>query len=259
MTNLMPAIFIGHGNPMNALSENIYTKGWASIGKSIQRPKAILSVSAHYYIPFCMVTSNPIPPTIHDFSGFPNELYQVEYPAPGSPELAQRVKELLKPTPVRFDESWGLDHGTWSVLKHMFSTADIPVVQLSIDENRPPIFHYEMGNRLMSLREEGILIMGSGNIVHNLAAYNWNNKDIPPFDWAMRFEKYVREMLIEGDFNSLINYQNFGDDAMLSVPIPDHYLPFIYILGLRKEMEKVSFPVQGVDGGSVSMLAVKIG
>ena len=259
MTNLMPAIFIGHGNPMNALSKNNYTEGWASISKSIPRPKAILSISAHYYIPFCMVTSSHSPPIIHDFSGFPKELYQVKYPAPGSPELARRVKELLKPTPVRFDESWGLDHGTWSVLKYMFSAADIPVVQLSIDETQPTRFHYEIGHRLMSLREEGILIMGSGNIVHNLAAYDWNNKDIPPFDWAMRFETYVREMLIQGEFTSLIHYQNFGDDAMLSVPIPDHYLPFIYILGLRKEMEKVSFPVQGVDGGSVSMLAVQIG
>ena len=145
------------------------------------------------------------------------------------------------------------------MLKHVFPKADIPVVQLSIDETQPTMFHYEMGNRLMSLREEGILIIGSGNIVHNLAAYNWKNKDIPPFDWAMRFEKYVRKMLIKGDVTSLINYQNFGDDAMLSVPYPDHYLPFIYILGLRKEMENVSFPVQGVDGGSVSMLAVQIG
>jgi len=259
LTNLMPAIFIGHGNPMNALSKNIYTEGWASISKSIPHPKAILSVSAHYYIPFCMVTSSHSPPTIHDFSGFPKELYQVKYPAPGSPELAHRVKELLKPTLVSFDESWGLDHGTWSVLKHVFPKADIPVVQLSINETQPTMFHYEIGNRLMSLRKEGIVIIGSGNIVHNLAAYNWKNKDRPPFDWAMRFEKYVREMLIEGDVTSLINYQNFGDDAMLSVPYPDHYLPFIYILGLRKEMENVSFPVQGVDGGSVSMLAVQIG
>jgi 4,5-DOPA dioxygenase extradiol len=141
----------------------------------------------------------------------------------------------------------------------MFSTADIPVVQLSIDETQPPMFHYEMGNRLMSLREEGILIVGSGNIVHNLAAYKWNKKGAAPFDWAKRFEKYVREMLIQGDFKSLINYHNFGDDAMVSVPTPDHYLPFIYILGLRKEKEEVSFPVQGVDGGSVSMLAVRIG
>jgi len=236
---------------MNALSKNNYTEGWTSISKSIPRPKAILSVSAHYYIPFCMVTSSHSPPTIHDFSGFPKELYQVDYPAPGSPELAHRVKELLKPTVVKFDESWGLDHGTWSVLKQVFPKADIPVVQLSIDETQPTMFHYEMGNRLMSLREEGILIIGSGNIVHNLAAYNWNNKDIPPFDWAMRFEKYVREMLIEGDLNSLINYQNFGDDAMLSVPIPDHYLPLYFLKSVSKEnynTDKFKIKMRTIDG-----------
>lgn len=255
----MPAVFVGHGNPMNALAKNDYTEGWAAVGKSIPRPEAILSVSAHYYIPFCMVTSNPTPPTIHDFSGFPEKLYQVEYPAPGSLELARRVKALLKPASVRLDENWGFDHGTWAVLKHMYPGADIPVVQLSIDETQPPMFHYEMGNRLMPLREDGILIIGSGNIVHNLALYNWNNKNIQPFDWAVRFENYLREMLIKGDYKSLVNYQEFGDDAILSVPIPDHYLPFIYVLGLRKEMENVSFPVQGVDGGSVSMLAVQVG
>lgn len=259
MINLMPAIFFGHGNPMNALSKNAYTEGWASIGKSIPRPKAILSVSAHYYIPFCMVTSNPIPPTIHDFSGFPKELYQVEYPAPGSPELAQRVKELLKTTSVRLDESWGLDHGTWSVLNHVFPNPDIPVVQLSIDETQPPIFHYEMGKRLTPLREEGVLIIGSGNIVHNLAAYAWGKHDIHPFDWAVRFEEHVREMLSKGDDAPLVDYQSFGHDATLSVPTPEHYLPLLYVLGIRREKESVSFPVQGVDGGSVSMLAVQIG
>lgn len=255
----MPAIFIGHGNPMNALSKNNYTEGWASISKSIPRPRAILSVSAHYYIPFCMVTSSTSPPTIHDFDGFPEELYQVDYAAPGSPDLARRVKTLLQPTEVRLDENWGLDHGTWSVLIHVFPKADIPVVQLSIDETQPASFHYEVGNRLRPLREEGILVVGSGNMVHNLAAYNWKNKDIPPFAWALRFETYVREMLLEDDAAALINYRHFGEDATLSVPIPDHYLPFLYILGLRTEMEKVSFPVKGIEGGSVSMLAVQIG
>ncbi len=244
---------------MNALSKNAYTEAWASIGKSIPRPKAVLSVSAHMYIPFCAVTSNLIPTTIHDFGGFPIELYQVEYPAPGSPELARRVKDLLAPASVRLDESWGLDHGTWSVLKHVFPKADIPVVQLSIDETQPPMFHYEMGKRLMPLREEGVLIIGSGNIVHNLTAYAWGNRDIHPFDWAVRFEEYVRELLSKGDDAPLVNYQSFGHDAILSVPTPEHYLPFLYVLGLRNEKEQVSFPVQGVDGGSVSMLAVQIG
>lgn len=258
-SNLMPAIFIGHGNPMNALSKNEYTRGWTAIGQSVPRPKAILSVSAHYYIPFCMVTSAPAPPTIHDFTGFPKELYQLNYPAPGSPELAGRVKDLLKPDLVQYDERWGLDHGTWSVLKHMFPEADIPVVQLSIDETRPSVFHYETGKRLMQLREEGVLVIGSGNMVHNLSAYDWKNRDRDPFNWAMGFENFMRQMLLERNHPPLIDYEKFGKDAMLSVPTPDHYLPFLYILGLCGDSDHVSFPVQGVDGGSVSMISVRIG
>jgi 4,5-DOPA dioxygenase extradiol len=168
MAELMPVIFLGHGNPMNAISKNVYSDGWASIGRSLPRPRAVLAVSAHWYIPACGVTGNLKPRTIHDFGGFPKELYQVQYPAPGDPELALRVKEKLAPVSVGLDESWGLDHGTWSVLKHVFPKADIPVVQLSIDEAQPPAFHYEMGKRLSSLREEGVLVIGSGNIVHNL-------------------------------------------------------------------------------------------
>ena len=259
MQNLMPALFLGHGNPMNALTQNGYTEAWASLGRSIPRPKAVLAVSAHYFIPFSAVTSNRLPPTIHDFGGFPKELYEVQYPAPGSLELARHVRDLLAPVSVRFDESWGLDHGTWSVLKHVFPKADLPVVQLSIDETQPPLFHYELGQKLGSLREEGVLIIGSGNIVHNLRAYAWGDPGLPPYDWAMGFEEHVRDALMTGDHAQLINYQALGRDANLSVPSPDHYLPFLYILGLRKDMEPVSFPVQGVDGGSVSMLAVQIG
>jgi 4,5-DOPA dioxygenase extradiol len=255
----MPTIFFGHGNPMNALSKNSYTEGWASIGKSIPRPKAVLSVSAHWYIPYCAVTSNLKPRTIHDFGGFPKELYQIEYPAPGSLDLASRVQSLLIPVAVSLDESWGLDHGTWSVLKHVFPKADIPIVQLSIDETQPPSFHYELGERLSSLREEGILIIGSGNIVHNLSTYAWGEDDVKPFDWAVRFEKHARELMLKGDDESLVNYENLGRDAMLSAPTPEHYLPLLYVLGLRRKKEKLSFPVQGIDGGSISMLAVQIG
>ncbi len=259
MTDLMPAIFFGHGNPMNALSKNAYTDGWASIGKSIPRPKAVLAVSAHWYVSACSVTANLVPPTIHDFGGFPRELYQVEYPAPGSPELARRVKNLLAPTSVALDNSWGLDHGTWAVLTHVFPSADIPVIQLSIDDRQPPLFHYEMGKRLASLREEGVLVIGSGNLVHNLHAYAWGKREVQPFDWAVRFENRVRELLLKGDDAHVIAYESLGREAMLSVPTPDHYLPLLYVLGLQREKEQISFPVQGVDGGSISMLAVQLG
>jgi 4,5-DOPA dioxygenase extradiol len=258
MTDLMPAIFFGHGNPMNALSKNVYTEGWASIGKSIPRPKAVLAVSAHWYIPACAVTATLTPRTIHDFGGFPQELYQVEYPAPGSQNLARHVKNLLAPVSVGLDESWGLDHGTWSVLRHVFPDADIPIVQLSIDRTQQPHFHYEIGKRLSSLREEGVLVIGSGNIVHNLSAYMWNNPGARPFGWALRFEKNVRELLLKGDDAQVVAYERLGPDAMLSVPTPEHYLPLLYVLGLREKNEQIRFPIQGVDGGSVSMLAVQI-
>ena len=259
MAKLMPAIFFGHGNPMNALSRNAYTEGWASIGRSIPRPRAVLAVSAHWYLPTTAVTTNTGPRTIHDFGGFPQELYEVEYSAPGSPELARHVKDLLSPVPVGLDESWGLDHGTWAVLCHVFPDADIPVVQLSIDETQPPQFHYEIGKRLAPLREEGVLVMGSGNIVHNLHAYAWGRHGVNPFDWAVRFERQARELLLKGNDDLLIAYERLGQDAMLSIPTPDHYLPLLYVMGARRKGEQVSFPVEGVDGGSVSMLAVQIG
>ena len=259
MTNLMPAIFFGHGNPMNALSMNVYTDGWVSVGKSIPRPKAVLAVSAHWYIPACAVTANSAPQTIHDFGGFPRELYQVEYPAPGSPELARRVKDLLSPVSVGLDESWGLDHGTWAVLRHVFPGADIPIVQLSIDERQSPQFHYEIGKRLSPLRDEGILIVGSGNLVHNLHAYAWGQHTVEPFVWAVRFERQVRGLLLAGNDGPLIAYETLGHDAMLSAPTPDHYLPLLYVIALRRKGDQASFPVEGVDGGSISMLTVQIG
>lgn len=259
MTELMPALFIGHGNPMNAIAQNDYTEAWASIGKNIPRPRAVLAVSAHWYLPTCAVTVNAAPPTIHDFGGFPQNLYEVTYPAPGCPELARRIQLLLSPTLVELDESWGLDHGTWSVLKHVFPEADIPIVQLSIDKRQPPRFHYELGKQLAALREEQILIIGSGNLVHNLHAYAWGRGSAQPFDWAVRFEEQIRQLLLDGQDGPIVAYEDLGRDAQLSVPTPDHYLPLLYILGLRRQQDQVSFPVQGVDGGSVSMLAVQLG
>jgi len=255
----MPAVFFGHGNPMNALLRNDYTEGWAAVGAAIPRPRAVLCVSAHWYIPAAMVTAMDRPRTIHDFGGFPRELYAVEYPAPGDPELAERVRTLLAPVAVERDHAWGLDHGTWSVLRHVFPKADVPLVQLSIDARQPASFHYELGRRLSPLRDEGVLIAGSGNLVHNLHAYAWGRQSVEPYDWAVRFENDIRQLLSAGDDRELIEYETFGNDGMLSVPTPDHYLPLLYILGLRRPGETVHFPVEGFDGGSISMLAVQIG
>jgi 4,5-DOPA dioxygenase extradiol len=259
MSSLMPAIFFGHGNPLNALQQNDYTKAWRAIGKTIPRPKAVLTVSAHWYLPGTFITAMPAPRTIHDFGGFPRELYEVQYPAPGDPNLAQRVKKLLEPVSVGLDLSWGLDHGTWSVLCHVFPEADVPVVQLSIDETQPAEFHHEIGKRLATLRDEGILVIGSGNLVHNLHTYAWGRHEVEPFDWAVSFEKLAREFMLKGDYAALIDYESLGRDAMLSVPTPDHYLPLLYVIASRRPGEQVSFPVEGFDGGSISMLTVQIG
>src|SRR5918993_4046893 len=256
----MPVIFFGHGNPLNAIRQNGYTQGWAKIGASIPRPKAILCVSAHWYFPATAVTGMPQPRTIHDFGGFPRELYQVEYPAPGSPDMARRVRELLSAVPVGFDEkSWGLDHGTWSVLCHVFPEADIPVVQLSIDETKPPAFHYELAKNLSPLRDEGVLVIGSGNLVHNLHTYAWGAHSVEPFDWAVRFEMQARRLLVAHDHAPLIDYESLGPDAHLAVPTPDHYLPLLYVIAGCRGDDEISFPVEGIDGGSVSMLAVRVG
>lgn len=255
----MPAIFFGHGNPMNALGDNAWTRAWAALGAELPRPRAVLCISAHWYMPGAAVTAAPQPRTIHDFGGFPRELYQVQYPAPGAPELAARVARLLEPTPVGMDQGWGLDHGTWSVLVHVYPKADIPILQLSIDETKPANWHYEFAKRLAPLREEGVLIMGSGNIVHNLHTYSWGNHAVEPYDWAVRFETMARERLVAGDFEPLIGYETLGDDAMLAAPTPDHYLPLIYVLAQHRRDEPISFPVEGFDGGSISMLSVRVG
>lgn len=255
----MPAIFFGHGNPMNALRHNRYTDGWAAIGREIPQPRAVLCVSAHWYIPRTAVTAMPLPPTIHDIGGFPRALHEFQYPAKGDRKLAGEIQDLLAPVPVSDDQEWGLDHGTWSVLCHVFPQADIPVVQLSIDMRQPVGFHYELGKRLAPLRDEGVLVVGSGNIVHNLAYYAWRQPDIEPFAWAVRFEKRVREFALAGDMQSLVAYEDLGEDALMSVPTPDHYLPLLYVLGLRRESDRVSFPVEGFDGGAMSMLSVQLG
>lgn len=255
----MPTIFLGHGNPMNALRDNAWTRGWAAIGQRLPRPRAVLCVSAHWYLPETALTAMRQPRTIHDFGGFPRELFEVQYPAPGAPGLARRARELLAPLDAREDQAWGLDHGTWSVLRHVFPEADVPVVQLSIDAAQAPAFHYELGRRLRPLRDEGVLLIGSGNVVHNLRAYAWKNPGIEPFDWALRFEARVRELVARGDHAALVDYAALGHDAELSIPTPDHYLPLLYVLGARDAGEPVTYPVEGFDGGSMSMLTLQFG
>jgi 4,5-DOPA dioxygenase extradiol len=255
----MPATFFGHGNPMNALRRNRYTEAWSAIGAAIAKPRAVLCISAHWYIRTTAVTAMPVPPTIHDIGGFPRALHEFQYPAKGDLSLAKRIRDLLAPTPVASDEEWGLDHGTWSVLCHVFPQADVPVVQLSIDRRQPAMFHYEIGKRLAPLRDEGVWVIGSGNIVHNLARYIWKEPEMEPFPWALRFERRVREFVLADDIASLAAYENLGDDALMSVPTPDHFLPLLYVMGLRRDGDRVSFPVEGFDGGAMSMLSVHLG
>lgn len=255
----LPAIFFGHGSPMNAVLQNSYTEAWSLIGKRLPRPKAVLCISAHWYLPGAAVTINTAPRTIHDFGGFPQALYNVDYPAPGDPDLARRIQQLLAPLPVALDDRWGLDHGTWSVMRHVYPNADVPIVQLSIDETQPASFHYDLGQRLAPLREEGILIVGSGNLVHNLEAAAWGQRSPTPFDWAVSFESKARDYLLSGKSESLIHYERIGPDALLSIPTPDHYLPLLYVMGSRSKTDRVQFPVEGVDMGSISMLTVEIG
>ncbi len=256
----MPAVFLGHGNPMNALAKNAFTEGWSALGASIPRPRAVLSVSAHWYLPATLVGAMERPRTIHDFGGFPRALSEVQYPAPGDPALAARVRGLLAPAAdAGLDESWGLDHGTWSVLLHVFPRADVPVVQLSIDETLPAAQHFALAARLNPLRDEGVLVVGSGNVVHNLHAYAWGRHVPEPRPWAAAFEKVVRERIEANDPATLVGYEALGREAHLAAPTPDHYLPLLYVLALRRPGDAVTYPVEGFDGGSISMLAVQIG
>lgn len=252
----MPVIFIGHGNPMYSISDNQYTRSWSELGQVLPTPKAILAISAHWYIPETSVTVIDPQRTIHDFYGFPQELFQVEYPAPGSPVLAEQVADLLSPDRVNLDQEWGIDHGTWSVLRHIYPQAQIPVIQLSLDRRKSPQEHFQLGRRLKELRNEGVLILGSGNIVHNLGAYNWRNPSMEAPGWAVDFEGWNRDKFEAGEPAALIEYSETGEMATLSVPTPEHYLPLLYLAGLQEKTDQVSFPVEGIDGGTMSMLSV---
>jgi 4,5-DOPA dioxygenase extradiol len=254
----MPVVFFGHGSPMNALASNRYTRAWGAIADATPPPKSILAVSAHWCTRGTLVTAGARQKTIHDFYGFPKALFDIEYPAPGDPELAARVSELLAPIGVEPDSSWGLDHGTWSVLLHAYPDAQIPVVQLSMDATQPASYHYALGARLAPLRDEGVLIAGFGNVVHNLQLMKRDEK-APPYDWAARFERLVRDSVVAGEHARLVGFEALGEDARLSVPTPEHYLPLLYVLGAQRGDESAAIVVEGIENGSLSMLSAVVG
>lgn len=253
----MPVLFIGHGNPMNAIEESPFAKAWQEEALKIPRPQAILSVSAHWETDDSRVTAMKSPRTIHDFYGFPEELFQVQYPAPGSPELAQRVVELLGADRVKTDASWGLDHGTWSVLRRMYPDADIPVIQLSLARKRSPHEQVEMAKLLLPLRDEGVLVIGSGNIVHNLSLIRW--QDETPYPWAVEFNALATGLILAGDIDRLADYSLLGETARLSIPTNEHYLPLLYALSLRLNADPVNFFADQIVLGSISMQSLRIG
>lgn len=261
-TPKMPVLFIGHGSPMNAIEDNQFTKGFKnSIASLSEKPKAILCVSAHWYTKGTKVTAMEMPRTIHDFGGFPKELFAVEYPAKGDPILAKETKTLLSPTLVELDEHWGLDHGAWSVIKHLYPDADVPVLQLSIDYSQPASYHFDLAKKLSKLREKGVLIVGSGNIIHNLRMVDFQNfnKDNYGYDWAIEAREGINKHLKSGDFKSLLDYEKLGSSYKLAIPTPEHYLPLIYTLGLKEEKETLSLFNDKLLAGSLSMTSVKIG
>jgi 4,5-DOPA dioxygenase extradiol len=256
-TDRMPVIFIGHGNPMHALHDNNFTRSLNNIQKNITRPKAILVVSAHWLTRGTFVSTNPAPKTIYDFGGFPDELYKIKYEPAGAPELAQEIKERVEHAKIEPDSTMGLDHGAWTVLKHMYPDADIPTFQLSIDYYKPASWHYALAKQLNFLRTKGVLIIGSGNIVHNLGMVDFAQTN-SGYDWATEFDATVKNLLDKGDFDALVNYEKLGKSALLSIPTNDHYLPMIYTLGLKNEKENVSYLYEGLEAGSISMRSFTI-
>jgi len=259
-TEKMPVLFLGHGNPMNAIEENQFVTGFRNVAKTLPKPNAILCISAHWFTNGTKVTAMEFPPTIHDFGGFPKELFDVQYPAKGSPELAQETKQLLSPTLVELDEKWGLDHGAWSVIKHLYPEANIPVIQLSIDYTKPAEYHYELAKQLNSLRHKGILIIGSGNIIHNLRLVDFQNFNTVDygFDWAIEAHENINKWLLEENFKPIIEYDKQIKALQLAVPTPEHYLPLIYTLGLKDKNEDISLFNDHLLAGSLSMTSLKI-
>ncbi|MCX7008311.1 MAG: 4,5-DOPA dioxygenase extradiol [Kiritimatiellaeota bacterium] len=252
----MPVLFVGHGNPMNAIEDTEYSRAWSAVGNNLPRPKVILAISAHWEIEGAAVTAMLQPRTIHDFYGFPDELFAMRYPAPGAPALAQRIRALLGTDAVKLDQEWGLDHGTWSVLVRMFPKADVPVVQLSLNRKLTPTEHYALGGKLAVLRAEGVLVLCSGNIVHNLRLLEWGDKG---FDWAEAFDLKLKALIEARDHAALIAYPKLGSDVLRAIPTDEHYLPLLYALALRQPEEPLTFFTEKVTLGSISMRSFQIG
>lgn len=260
-TKKMPVLFLGHGSPMNAIEENEFVRGFRNIGKDIPTPKAILIISAHWETKGTLVTAMQKPRTIHDFGGFPQALFDVQYPAPGSPELANETKRLIKKVQVGLDESWGLDHGAWSVVKHLYPKADVPIIQMSIDYTQGAQYHYDLAKELASLRKKGILIIGSGNMVHNLGMVAWDklNTDSYGYDWAIEANDKMKHLILSDNHQPLIHFKSQGRAFDLAIPSPEHYLPLLYTLALKESNEQASFFNDKPVGGSLTMTSVKIG
>lgn len=257
---LMPVLFVGHGSPMNGIENNEFSGKWKAMAKEIPRPVAVLVVSAHWFTRGTRITAMDFPKTIHDFGGFPQELFDVQYKAPGHPALATETASLLHTAHVELDHDWGLDHGAWTIVRHMYPEADIPVLQLSIDYTQPPQYHYDLAKELYSLRKKGILIMGSGNMVHNLRMVAWDKIDQPEYgyDWALQINGKMKNLILSGDHSQLIRYTSMGREANLAIPTPEHYLPLLYTLGLKGEKDAVSFFNDKAVGGSLTMTSVKL-
>ena len=255
----MPVLFVGHGSPENALLDNGFTRALSKLEKELPKPKAILCISAHWLTQGTLACASSKPETIHDFGGFPEELYKISYPAPGAPDCAQRLAQIVKEPRIGLDTKWGLDHGAWVVLKHMYPKADVPAFQMSIDYYRPPQYHYDLGKQLAALRDEGVLIIASGNIVHNLRILFYGDINAKPFDWAVKFDEKVKDCLDSGNHEELINYERWGEISKMAHPTPDHYYPLLYAIALQEKGEKITYPYEGFHYGSISMRLVKIG
>jgi 4,5-DOPA dioxygenase extradiol len=260
-TEPMPVLFVGHGSPMNAIEENEFVRGWQEVGKTLPKPNAILCISAHWETRGTLVTAMEKPPTIHDFGGFPQRLFEVEYPAPGSAELALETQRAITKTAVGMDHKWGLDHGCWSVVKHLYPSADVPVIQMSLDYYQAPQFHYDLGKELASLRKRGVLIVGSGNMVHNLQRVAWDKLNEPGFayDWAIEASEKMKACILDNDHKKLIDFKSQGKAFDLSIPTPEHFLPLLYMLALKSGDEKLSIFNDKAVAGSLTMTSVRIG